>query len=101
MVEMLLASQLGYVFISESVLFIGTQFSNLYTDTPLVESAFVCTQAGSLVESTGTNLVERGRLGLERCCLLLQGLLQSCTRGVRRIVEDMCYERRRAEACAD
>jgi hypothetical protein len=33
MVEMLLASQLGYVFISESVLFIGTQFSNLYTDT--------------------------------------------------------------------
>jgi hypothetical protein len=34
-------------------------------------------------------------------CLLLQDLLQSCARGGRRIVEDMCYEIRRAEACAD
>ena len=34
------------------------------------------------------------------CVLLLQDLLQSCSRGVR-IVEDMCYERRRAEACVD
>ena len=32
------------------------------------------------------------------CVLLLQDLLQSCSRGGRRIVEDMCYERRRAEA---
>ena len=39
------------------------------------------------------------RPGLDRCvCLLLQGLLQSCSRGGRGIVEDMCYERRRAEA---
>ena len=37
-----------------------------------------------------------------RCvCLLLQDLLQSCSRGGRRIVEDMCYERRRAEAFVD
>ena len=31
-------------------------------------------------------------------CLLLQYLLQRCSRGGRGIVEDMCYERRRAEA---
>jgi hypothetical protein len=36
-----------------------------------------------------------------RCVLLLQDLLQSCSRGGRRRVEDMCYERRRAEACVD
>jgi hypothetical protein len=34
-------------------------------------------------------------------CLLLQYLLQSCSRGGRGIVEDMCYEVRRAEACWD
>jgi hypothetical protein len=33
--------------------------------------------------------------------LLLQYLLQSCSRGRRGIVEDMCYERRRAEARVD
>ena len=35
------------------------------------------------------------------CVLLLQDLLQSCSRGGKRIVEDMCYETRRAEACVD
>jgi hypothetical protein len=35
------------------------------------------------------------------CCLLLQYLIQSCASGGRRIVEDMCYEIRRAEACVD
>jgi hypothetical protein len=35
------------------------------------------------------------------CVLLLQDLLQSCARWGRRRVEDMCYERRRAEACVD
>jgi hypothetical protein len=30
-------------------------------------------------------------------CILLQYLIQSCARGGRRIVEDMCYEKRRAE----
>ena len=34
-------------------------------------------------------------------CLLLQDLVQSCLRGEGGIVEDMCYERRRAEACVD
>jgi hypothetical protein len=34
-------------------------------------------------------------------CLLLQYLIQSCARGGRRIVEDMYYEIRRAEACMD
>ena len=34
-------------------------------------------------------------------CLLLQYLLQCCSRGGRGIVEDMCYERRRAEALVD
>jgi hypothetical protein len=32
-------------------------------------------------------------------CLLLQYLLQSCLRGGKGIVEEMCYERRRAKAC--
>ena len=35
------------------------------------------------------------------CVLLLQDLVQSCSRGGGRKVEDMCYERRRAEACVD
>jgi hypothetical protein len=35
------------------------------------------------------------------CVLLLQDLLQSCSSGGRRRVEDRCYERRRAEACVD
>jgi hypothetical protein len=35
------------------------------------------------------------------CCLLLQYLIQSCARGGRRIVEDMCYEIRRAEVCVN
>jgi hypothetical protein len=34
-------------------------------------------------------------------CLLLQYLIQSCSRGERGIVEDMCYERRQAKACVD
>ena len=36
-------------------------------------------------------------------CLLLQYLLQSCSRVWGGIVEDMCYERRRlrAEACVE
>ncbi len=41
-------------------------------------------------------------LGVLMCvCLLLQDLLQSCSRGGGRRVEDMCYERRRGEACVD
>jgi hypothetical protein len=35
------------------------------------------------------------------CCLLLQYRIQSCARGGRRIVVDMCYEIRRAEASVD
>jgi hypothetical protein len=35
------------------------------------------------------------------CCLLLQYLIQSCARGGRRTVEDMCYEIQRAGACVD
>ena len=36
-------------------------------------------------------------------CLLLQDLVQSCLRAREGggIVEDTCYERRRAEACVD
>ena len=33
------------------------------------------------------------------CVLLLQDLLQRCSRGGWRRVADMCYERRRTEAC--
>jgi hypothetical protein len=55
----------------------------------------------TLLPLTGT-----GRLGGLPCdrvclCLLLQYLLESCSRWERGIVEDMCYERRRAEACMD
>jgi hypothetical protein len=44
--------------------------------------------------------------GHEQCVcvytlLLLQYLLQSCMRGGRGIVEDVCYERRRVEALVD
>jgi hypothetical protein len=34
-------------------------------------------------------------------CLLLQDLVQNCLRGEGGILEDMCYERRLAEACVD
>jgi hypothetical protein len=34
-------------------------------------------------------------------CLLLQDLVQRCLHGGGGIWEDMCYERRRAEACVD
>jgi len=34
-------------------------------------------------------------------CLLLHDLVQSCLRGEGGILEDMCYERRRAEASVD
>jgi hypothetical protein len=37
----------------------------------------------------------------ERYCLLLHYLIQNCACGGRRIVEDMCYEIRQAEACVD
>jgi hypothetical protein len=32
-------------------------------------------------------------------CLILQYIKQSCLRGGKGIVKDMCYERRRAETC--
>jgi hypothetical protein len=40
-------------------------------------------------------------VSLSSVCLLLQDLLQRCSWGGRRREEDMCYERRRAEACVD
>jgi hypothetical protein len=53
--------------------------------------------------TTPTYTVKRDGPARERVCvcLLLQYLIQSCARGGRRIVEDMCYEIRRAEACVD
>ena len=44
---------------------------------------------------------KKGSFLFNCCCLLLQYLRQSCARGGRRIVENMCYEIRRAEACVD
>ena len=35
------------------------------------------------------------------CVFITEDLLQSCSRGGGRRVEDMYYERRRAEACVD
>jgi ankyrin repeat protein len=71
--------------------------------------------AGAIMERGGIDLLSQADfhsgltpldcavyVGKEVCvCLLLQDLLQSCSRGGRRRVEDMCYERRRAEACVD
>jgi hypothetical protein len=48
-----------------------------------------------------TGIIKRLMIQAQRVCLLLQYLLQSCSRGGRGIVEDMCYEKRRAEACVD
>ena len=45
--------------------------------------------------------IRLGDLKENVCVLLLQDLLQSCSRGGGRRVEDMFYERRRAEACVD
>jgi hypothetical protein len=43
-----------------------------------------------------------GHKGCVCVCLLLQDLVQSCLHGGGGgIWEDMCYERRRAEACVD
>ena len=53
------------------------------------------------VESKGKSEAQQVRVFKRCCCLLLQYLIQSCARGGRRIVEDMCYEIRRAEACVD
>jgi hypothetical protein len=45
---------------------------------------------------------ERERAREVRPCLLLQDLVQSCLHGGGGgIWEDMCYERRRAQACVD
>ncbi len=63
-------------------------------------------------ENTGARNVKprdlRAKTGVDtpprvsvRVCLLLQDLVQSCLRGGGGILEDMCYERRRAEACVD
>jgi hypothetical protein len=51
------------------------------------------------IQLEGTVL--RGSRYVVLLCLLLQYLIQSCARGGRRIVEDMCYEIQRAEACVD
>jgi hypothetical protein len=59
-------------------------------------ATMVCKSPRTRSQSKSTNVVREGV-----CVLLLQDLLQSCARGGRRRVEDMCYERRRAEACVD
>ncbi len=71
------------IIIARCLLFVLAQFSSRL----VVRSCDLCSvvRAGPKCESV----------------LLLQDLLQSCARGGRRRVEDMCYERRRAEACVD
>jgi hypothetical protein len=56
-------------------------------------------ESDSAVEGGAKESCSRGVVVV--LCLLLQYLVQSCPRGGRRIVEDMCYEIRRAEACVD
>jgi hypothetical protein len=50
----------------------------------------------------GLSVMVTSTVSVDTCvCLLLQNLLQSCSRVGRGIMEDMYYERRRAEACVD
>jgi hypothetical protein len=49
----------------------------------------------------GFSLSDKGVCVCVCVCLLLQDLVQSCLHGGGGIWEDMCYERRRAEACVD
>jgi len=55
----------------------------------------------SLRGSAGSARYLKNKLSTHVCFSTAQDLLQSCSRGGGRIVEDMCYERRRAEACVD
>jgi hypothetical protein len=58
----------------------------------------VCLLLQDLVQSC---LHGGGGYGRVCVCLLLQDLVQRCLHGGGGIWEDMCYERRRAEACVD
>ena len=59
---------------------------------PVCDSKFVETHAAPTHHSREWQFA-----GTTVCvCLLLEDLLQSCSRGGREIVEDMCYESRRA-----
>jgi hypothetical protein len=53
----------------------------------------------SMGELSKETLLRPTPLQIRCVCLLLQDLVQSCLRGGGGILEDMCYERRRAEAC--
>ena len=97
---------------------VGVTFEGLYTN-----SAAFCLACGGADEMVGkrgareqlvhliqrrsvsTSMVEHASASasVSCVCLLLQDLLQSCSRGGGGIVEDMCYERRRlrAEACVE
>ena len=50
----------------------------------------------SLAAMNSPHIMFRQQANPPRVCLLLQDLVQSCARVGRRIVEDMCYETRRA-----
>jgi hypothetical protein len=76
-------------------------------DSPLpLSTAYIplhlCELGGGSASIPGTSVYRGSKRGRRVCvCLLLQYLIQSCSRGGRRMVEDMCYEIRRAEACVD
>jgi hypothetical protein len=75
----------------ESVLFVGT---HSVTSTP----QWRCIERTYYKSATVIVIVTV----TPGCCwLLMQYLIQSCARGGRRTVEDMCYEIRRAETCVD
>jgi len=57
--------------------------------------------AGLSIRVSPSHPYMRAEACVRVCVLLLQDLLQSWSRGGGRRVEDMCYERRRAEACVD
>jgi hypothetical protein len=76
--------------------------------TPVSGAELPRTSSTHSSRKTQTNTSPRRFLTLSnrrlsrRCmCVCFITALQSCSRGGRRRVEDMCYERRRAEACVD
>jgi hypothetical protein len=72
-----------------------------FASPALAHTLYPCVDSPALQSVTLAPGADRVPERVPVCVLLLQDLLQSCARGGRRRVEDMCYERRRAEACVD
>jgi hypothetical protein len=78
---------------------VGNILFKLFTQH-MSECRFTC--LGGYVLVGGDCVPTLTFLWVKKCvCLLLQDLVSSCLRGEGGRLEDMCYERRRGEACVD